>query len=643
MGADSADLDVYEGLAASAKERGFTAMTIGTLAETTLDQEKADYTDAWLRFSASCPAIMKVVETALVHDILAKEHIEKNARMVAEKSRILEKYGLWGLTGFLEPMWLPESFYEVHPEMRGGRCDNPCLANEPYYSPCLDNKDVLLHYREAVRKFLDLAPRTAVITLGTNDSGAGICWSSGLYPGPNGPDHCRKTPMGTRMKRWFQAMLAGAADAGAKLEVAFHPVHFCRAETRDTIEKLPMGATVTGDGNFPDATAALRAKKRTVMAGAYPTMVAWCLSPVIETPFPFYNLEAMQQLGEAGANIISVGGFAPPQYGVDTVATMAILSGFKKPPKSDEDIERRVVSIAREHVGRKLAGSLVSAWREVDHALRMWILGSKGDTNHILHPQYSVKGARWIAKPIVPDPKLVPEEEKLYFRGHPREKMAAELRDNFFLCEGTINYQIDEMKWPVVVYDEIMRYMNRAVAILDADADAVAEADDLTKKRWRLQYDRIRALRAVWRTQRNVLRAQSIIEFFTGEKKDSYWNVIRKDESFYEPPTYRRFFLEAMDDEIENCREILALMRESEVELLETGDLETTYMLGKNLPELIEKKIAIMESHKGDIDVLFPNCPEERYADPNYDWADVNKEKDAAIRQKDRDKMKESR
>ncbi len=641
MGADSNDLGVYEELAASAADRGFNAMYLGALAETTLEQEQTDPRDAWLRFSAGCPALMKVVETSLVHGVLSEAHIEGNARLVAAKSQILAKYGLWGVTNILEPMWLPEWFYEQHPEVRGARCDNPCLAREPYYSPCLDNEAVLDHYREGVRSLLRLAPRIRVLTIGTNDSGAGICWGTGLYPGPNGPDHCSDVPMGTRLQKWFKAMLAGAKDAGGTLEVAFHTVHFSRAETRDTIDKLPRHATVLGGkDNFPDKPRALREKKRLVIAGVNPTLVPWCLSPVIETPFPYHNLEAMQRLAESRADIVMVGGFGPAVYGMDTVATTAILSGFKKPPKSSHEIEKRVFKIAREQVGARLAPSLVSAWREVDRALRTWILGSKGDTNHLLHPQYSFKGSRWVTRPIVPDPKLIPEEQKTYFRGHPREKMDSELRDNFFLTEGTINYQIDEMKWPVVVYDEIMGHMNRAKELLDAAQPLVEKEDEPVRKRWNLLRDRVLALRAVWRTQRNVLRAQSIIEFFTGEKKDRYWNVIRKDESFFEPPTYRRFFLEAVDDEIENCREMIRLMRESEVELIETGDIETTYTLPRNLPDVIEKKIALMEAHKGDIDVLFPDCPEERFADPNYDWADVNKEKDRAIREKDTERMK---
>jgi hypothetical protein len=127
--------------------------------------------------------------------------------------------------------------------------------------------------------------------------------------------------------------------------------------------------------------------------------------------------------------------------------------------------------------------------------------------------------------------------------------------------------------------------------------------------------------RAIWRTQRNVLRCGSTIEFFTGPRKEEYWHVIRKDESFLEPPTYRRLFLEAMDDEIANCRDMIRLMAESDVTLISTGD-EQSFILPKNLQELLETKIRLMEAHRKDIDVLFPDCPPETFADPTYTWAD---------------------
>ena len=154
-GGDSSDLAAYDKMARTAKKRGFDVMSMWFLAETTREQEEADLDDRWLRFSANCPSLMKVAETGLVHGVLSKAHIEKNVELAREKSKILAKNGLAGTVWILEPMWLPESFYAKHPETRGARCDNPCISLGDYYSPCLDNEEVLEHYREATRKLLE--------------------------------------------------------------------------------------------------------------------------------------------------------------------------------------------------------------------------------------------------------------------------------------------------------------------------------------------------------------------------------------------------------------------------------------------------------------------------------------------------------
>jgi len=620
--ADSNDLAEYEALAKRAKELGFTAMSMGMLAEHSQDQERYDPDDSWLRFSAGCPAIMKVVETKLVNGVFSKEHIEKNAALVRGKSAILAKYGLKGAASFNEPQWLPKAFYDKHPGTRGARCDQPAVALKRYYAPCLDNEEVLGHYREAMKKLVELAPQLAVVSMSTNDSGTGICWCSGLYPGPNGPEACKSIAMGTRMQKWFEAMLAGVSDAGGSVEIFFQPTHFGREETRDTIEKLPEHASVTGGGNFPNTNEELRKRNRLVMGGAHPTLVGWCLSPIVETPFPYFNLEATKRLAESDADIASIGGMSAPVNGIDTVATMAILSGLYAPPVSSDDINARVSEIARQHVGRKLAPALVNAWKQVDRSLRLWLAVCDGDTNHMLLPQYSVLGDRWLVRPIVPDPSKISDAEKEYFSRWRHHSSHVEDQDSFFISESVKNYKIDELKWPVALYEDIMSGMDRAMKELDAVKPLLKGEKSITQKRFMVQYYRVAALRAEWRTQKNVLRAGSIIEYFTGPQKDQYWHVVRRDESFLLPATYRRLFLETMDDEIENARETAAMIRDAQVPLFTTGDVETAFVLPHNLPELLEKKIALIEAHKQDIDVLFPNCPPETFTDPTYEWAD---------------------
>lgn len=649
ISADSSDLAQYDRQAALVKEAGFKYITCGTLAEFTLEQIY-DKDDFWLRWAIQAPGLMKIVETDLINGIFSREHIDKNARLAAEKQDVLARHGLTGVAGFLEPQILPESFYEKHPHLRGARCDNPCYARNPYYSPCLDQPEVLAHYREAVRKFLELAPEVGVISMFTNDSGAGTCWCSGLYPGPNGPDHCRNVTMGKRIGKWLKVMHQGAADAGRKIEIIFRPLHFSKYETLDVIENLPARTRLSFKRSLapnrsfllPENKELLERSKecgRPAVIVADPTM-GYQLGPLTERPLPYYIFDVYREAARSDAYGVSGPSISEGIDGVDSPTTMATISSLKRPAKTGAEIERRVMKIAKAQVGTKLADVLVSAWRDVDHAVRLW--PNYADTNNFLFMPNSLVGDRWLLRPIVPAPKLLTEEETAYFSKYRHMSRDRADSDSFFIWHNTKNYKIHELKWLVVLFEEMAFFMNRATEDMKAAMDSLDSEEEGIRKRFMREYRRIGALRAFWRTQKNVLRAGSIIEFFTGEKQDEYWNVLRKDEYCYEPATYRRFFLEATDDEIANCRELIELMSESDVPLFWTAEKEESFALPTNMAELFEKKIALMEAHRGDIDILFPNCPAETFADPTYEWADNNQDVDRDIRERDAARLGEN-
>ena len=155
------------------------------------------------------------------------------------------------------------------------------------------------------------------------------------------------------------------------------------------------------------------------------------------------------------------------------------------------------------------------------------------------------------------------------------------------------------------------KYTDRALAALDA---ALGDADDSPQSvMLRRHRDRIAPLAALWRTQRNGFHCGAIIEYLKSD---------RKAEFEKRAPALRREFLEGVDDELTNCRELIALLASSKVALIDTGDVESSFVLPHNLPELLEKKIALMEAHRADSDVLFPNCPDEILKDATYEDTD---------------------
>ena len=650
-GADSNDLAEYDMLAKYSAQAGFKLMVCGAHAAPT-DEQVYDEKDPWLKWPRLNSGIIKVVETELVNGVFSSPYIEKNAWLLAEKSKILRRHGLNGVVNFLEPQILPEWFYEKHPHLRGARVDNPCLALSPYYSPCLDQPEVLEHYREAVRKLVELAPELAVFSAWTNDSGAGICWCAGLYPGPNGPEFCKDIPMGDRMRRWFTAILRGGRDAGNDLQVFFLPFTYSRDQVYDTIDKLPAKTSlVFGAGlqpNDPFVSAQTRdyidrLKKR--KRGALFNMdlfMSYMMMPLVEAPSIYLVLDSLREAAASGVDgigmgcMLTVGG----ESGQSAMAE-AVAIGLKRPPRSLADIERIVSSVARDHVGSRLAPALVSAWRDIDVSLRFW--PNYADTNHMLQPVYSFLAGRWMTRPIVPDPRLLSNEERAHYKEFCRDTASAEIdeAESFFIAEGTMNYHVDEFKWIVAIYDTMMTYATRAVDTLDAAEEILAGESEENRRRFIHQRGVVAMLRAIWRTQRNVLRGGSIIEFFTGEKKDSYWNVVTKDETFLLPAAYKRLFLEAVDDEMENCRDMIKLIFESEMPLINMSDRDEWFELPREkLRWQLDEKIRLMEKHKADIDALFPGVGEDRHLPPVYDWADKCKEADRTIRRKDMERIK---
>jgi len=606
-GADSNDLAQYDRLAGFAARNGFNVLACGNQSELTQDQ-MADAGDSWVRFTAQSPGGMKFIETSVINGVLSKSHIEKNAALLAEKSKILARHGLKGFVHLLEPQWLPELFYAKRPELRGPRCDHPGVARSKYYSPCIDRPEILAHYREMFRRLLELAPEVMVVSLWGNDSGAGICWCEGLYPGKNGPDYCKAVPMGKRIRRWLDAILAGGKDAGKQLELTFSTYAFGKAAGDEVYRNLPSHTRlVSWIGGFPNEPfvsarareyfAQCRKDRHGVYAHVDPTL-GYPLGPVTEPPLLYFIYDILGEAAKSGADAIGVGGLSVSKDGAPTAATRAICAALARPPKNGHDVERGVAKTAKEVVGVRLAGALISAWRDVDTAFRLW--PNNADTNHHLYPFYSVLGDRWLVRPIVPVPERLTEAEKAYFSKHRHGSRDPKFENSFFISESVMNYKLDEFPWPLADYTSMLQYMERALETIDGALSSAAEGSE--RKALKEQRDRIAMLRVVWRTQRNVLQCGSIIESLASERRAEFWK---------RAAALKQHFLVGMDDEMANMREAIALIRNSAVTLINTGEKESSFVLPANVAELLERKIALMEAHRSDIDVLFPSVGED--------------------------------
>jgi hypothetical protein len=77
----------------------------------------------------------------------------------------------------------------------------------------------------------------------------------------------------------------------------------------------------------------------------------------------------------------------------------------------------------------------------------------------------------------------------------------------------------------------------------------------------------------------------------------------------------RRLLDEMIEREIQNCREFIRLWKETPLEwIIISGRGETPFIHGENFPQLLKRKIALMEKHRED----------EPYIDPEYMFRILN-------------------
>jgi hypothetical protein len=138
--------------------------------------------------------------------------------------------------------------------------------------------------------------------------------------------------------------------------------------------------------------------------------------------------------------------------------------------------------------------------------------------------------------------------------------------------------------------------LDEAIKALD---EAVKETDGSPRAVFVDQLDRMRALRCYFRTLRNTAAWVAGVHGY----------LEARDPAGREK---RRAMVRAMvDDEIRNAKDLAALFRSSKTPFMPVDPTgETFNMYGANLPELIGKKVALMEKHRND----------EPRIDPDFMW-----------------------
>ena len=376
---------------------------------------------AWM---ISNHGLLKVAVPEALKGYIPKEYSDGIMQVLRDRSRTLGQLGLKGVFFTFEPQALPEQVYEDHPLWRGPEVANPVRAKVPRFAPNVDNPEVLGLYREALSKLVAACPQIDLLSFHTNDSGSGMSWSRGLYPGANGSSLTKGKRMYQRYRDFFAALRAGAADAGSKnLEV---DVIWDREEAPELIASRLEAGTAIANREGPKSTP-YKAEVGYLLDYFYPYY------PACGIPVPVSFLEELERAYGSSAPRLFV--LIGDRFNRDLY--FSIYDAFAAHPtrglSSRLDLLREV---STQRVGKENVEQVLEAWMALRRAEEDVKLLDRGGTVFYLG---SVQ-QRWLTRPYVPFPEELGSQERDYYRRYQFQATTERRAEDLHELQGSRDY-----------------------------------------------------------------------------------------------------------------------------------------------------------------------------------------------------------
>jgi hypothetical protein len=571
-------------------------------------------------FYTYCPALDQFVSSSLNKGLYPFYYLSANLAYLKENAALARKYGLVpGLLCF-EPRSVPEEFFARYPMLRGARVDHPFRSFKPRYTMTITHPLVREHYAEMITKLLREVPELGYLAVWTNDSGSGFEHTKSLYVGRNGgPYMIREWKDDGEIARvageWALTFFRGLRDAARQVNPGFRVI--ARLESfygeYDTIWRgLGDGVEVETTSlvargwdmpythpQYPDSKQInggsvyqlqFAKREKTLLAdleGRASRAHFYCavgphqmFAPLIGVPYPRLTHRRLKLLWDNGVRHLSqIGGTCPPEL-VPWNVNHEVLRRFQMDPATKMDSD--IAALARRWAGEELAPTLVRAWNLAEQAMLAF---------PNISTLYSTIGFTWYrlwARPLVPDIEAIPREERAYYEDFmcttPHNPNNVDLsRDVLFRLTTAEKSRVDVERidagvWPAL--DEAIDLLASAAPKAEATLGAPNVIAD--------QGVRLAALRCWFMTQRNV--AAWVAGVYGWMEASSQTEKRR----------HRAMLARMMEKEIANS-EALARLVDSGVEFMATTDKgETPLMHGRNLKELLRKRIVLMTRHMDD-------------------------------------------
>jgi hypothetical protein len=608
---------------------GFTHAEVNALAYP-MSLETGPKGEVYPMFYTYCPAMDQFVSSSLNKGLYPPYYLSANLAVLKRNAALARSYGLIpGLLCF-EPRTVPEEFFARYPMLRGPRVDHPFRSFRPRYTMTLTHPLVRAHYAEMMAALLHEVPDLGYIDVWSNDSGSGFEHTKSLYVGRNGgaymirewnDDAAIAKTAGGHVLEFFHLLRDAARTVNPEFRVitrleSFYGEHDTiwaglgqgiDVETTSLIARgwdtpyrhprYPDSNTINS-GTVYQLDCAPRERELAAELAARGSQAHFYFSagphqmfaPLLGVPYPRLTWQRLALLRDNGVTALAdVGGTCPPEL-VPFNVNHEVLRRVQFDPAVDPD--QVVAALALAWAGADLAPVLREAWGLAEEAIRAF-----PNTTTL----YSTIGFTWYrlwVRPLVPNIEAIPAADRAYYEDFmcttPHNPNNVDLsRDVLFYLTTAAKSRLDVERMDAGVWGPL----DRAIGLLVAQEPlAIAQlgphnvvADQIV---------RLRALRCWLMTHRNV--AAWIAGVYG-------WLEATDDR---DKARWRGVLDEMIASEIANSRELRVLIDSGIAFMATASEGESPLMHGRNLKELLAKRIALMQRHAGDDPFIDPHYME---------------------------------
>jgi hypothetical protein len=586
FGCYTSNLNDFEKFAVQAKEAGATHIQINAedlpLAYWQMNPPGDPY-PAWV---ISNPGLLKTFIPKSLEKYIPKQTANKVCNILEQRCIVLRKHKLKAAFHTFEPQMLPESVYEDHPNWRGPQVDHPMRSRTPRFSPSIDNPEVLKLYTESMKNFISRCPEVEILYFRTNDSGAGLDWSIGLYNGSNGNTNYKHRTMQERVRDFLAALQEGAAEAGGTLAVNIYDTD--EPDSKQIAKRLEDNMAID-QYEGPEA-GQFKADVDNLLYYSRP------FTPIVGIPRPLDFIEKLELANRSAAPRLFVA-IADRQ---NKDLYLKIYKEFwQSPTNSIIDNLQFLKRIAQSEVEAENAEKLFELWLALHEAKKIVSLTNAGGTIFNL----GCVQQRWLVRPLVPFPADLKPEEKNYYRQHQFQARS----------ESAADYLLDLQAMRVYTGEGGYRYIHR---VIYKTKEYISKATELSryleenvnqeqKKTFELLTIRLTAYDYLMNNVLNVVSYQTQLDQLDLSGKKSEAVAMGSGSS-----SARRKMLETVRREIDNTSNLISLLQSQDhignvIDHSKTKDEEYIRLLGPDLIDQLRKKIKIMNAHWRDYNKIF--------------------------------------